>query len=88
MRHVFEEKKFNESFLVFFWKTKVSIGSHLDTVRPHLILSDWAENFSGDTYDYISEAVLSFFNNLTFFFFKKKFQKVLWKTGFLAFRTL
>ena len=72
MRHVFEEKTFNEGFGGVSGKPWFFIGPHLDTVRPHEIFSDWAENFSGDTYDYISEVVLSFFKNLTFFFVGKK----------------
>ena len=33
------------------------IGPYLATVRPHQKLSDWAENFSAGTYDYISEVL-------------------------------
>ncbi len=58
--------------MVFYEKPWFSIGSHLATGNPFLTLSDLAENFFGDTYDYISEVVLSFFKNLTFFFFYKK----------------
>ena len=58
--------------MVFYEKPWFSIGSHLATVRVHQNLSDLAENFFGDTYDYISEVVLSFFKNLTFFFFNKE----------------
>jgi hypothetical protein len=57
--------------MVFYEKLWFSMGSHLDTENPFLTLSDRAENFFGDTYDYISEVVLSFFKNLTFFFFNK-----------------
>ena len=45
---------------------------HLATGNPYLNLSDWAENFFEDTYDYISEVILSFSKNLTFFFVDKK----------------
>jgi hypothetical protein len=38
-------------------------------------LSDWAEIFFVDTYDYISEVVLGFFENLTFIIFNKKIRK-------------
>ena len=55
--------------MVFYEKPWFYIGSHLATVRTHQTLSDLAENFFGDTYDYISEVVLSFFKNLIFFFF-------------------
>ena len=58
--------------MVFYEKLWFSRGSHLDTDNPFLTLSDWAENFFGDTYGYISEVVLSFFKNLTFFFVGKK----------------
>jgi hypothetical protein len=34
-------------------------------------LSDWAEKFFAVTYGYMSEVVLSFFENLTFFFIKR-----------------
>jgi hypothetical protein len=61
--------------MAFYEKPWFSIGFHLDTDNPFLTLSDWAENFFGDTYDYISEVVLSFFKNLTFFFFIKKIRK-------------
>jgi hypothetical protein len=55
--------------MIFYEKPWFSIGSHLATDNPFLTFSDWAENFFGDTYDYISEVVLSFFKNLTFFLF-------------------
>ena len=63
-------KKFSKAvFIVFYKKLWFSIGPHLHTVRAHQNLSDLTENFFGDTYNYISELVLSFFKNLTFFFF-------------------
>ncbi len=71
-RHVFEEEIFFKNFLDFFLKLWFSIGSHLATGRPHQNFSDWAEIFFVDTYDYISDVILSFFENLTFFFFYNK----------------
>jgi hypothetical protein len=57
-------------------KFSFSICPHLDIVRPHHTLSDWTEIFFGDiTYDYISEVVSSFFENLSFLFFYKKIHK-------------
>jgi hypothetical protein len=58
--------------MVFYEKPWSSKGSHLATDNPLLTLSDLAEHFFGDTYEYISEVVLSSFKNLTFFFFYKK----------------
>ena len=71
MRHVFEKKKIRTGFPIFFFKLLFSMRPHLATVRPNQTLSEWAENFSADTYDYISEVILSIFKNLTFFHFYK-----------------
>ena len=68
-RYVFEEKFFQEGFHGFSVKPWFSIDPHLAMGNPHQNLSDWAENFFADSYDYISEVVLRFFKNLTFFFF-------------------
>ena len=51
---------------------------HLATDNPPRKLSECAENFFGDTYDHISEVLLSFFKNLTFFLFNKKIHKEFW----------
>ena len=58
--------------MVFYEKPWFSIGTHLAKDNPFLTLSDWTENFFVDSYDYISEVVLSFFENLAFFYFYKK----------------
>ena len=69
---VFEEKILKRFSGEFSRKPWFSIGSHLAKDNPFLTLSDWAENFFGKSYDYISEVVLSFFENLAFFYFYKK----------------
>jgi hypothetical protein len=50
---------------------------HLATVRPHQTVFDRTENFFLEIpmTNYISEAVSSFFQNLTFFYFYKKVPK-------------
>jgi hypothetical protein len=58
--------------MVFHEKVWFSIGSHFAMGNPFLTFADWTESFFRDTYDYISEAVLRIFKNLTFFFFKLK----------------
>ena len=72
IRHVFEEKILSGCFQKNFRKIWLFIGSHLATVRDPKKLSDLPENFSGDSYDSISEVVLSFCKNLTFFIFNYK----------------
>ena len=69
IRDVFEEKILSGCFQKIFQKIWLFIGSHLGTVRDPKKWSDLPENFSGDSYDSISEVVLSFCENLTFFIF-------------------
>ena len=72
MRHMFEKKNFQTFLEEFSRKPWFSIGSHLAKDNIFLIFSDWTENFFGKSYDYISEVVLSFSENLAFFYFYKK----------------
>ena len=58
--------------MVFDEELWFSIGLHLDMGRGWKKSSDWAEIFTGDTYHYISEVLLSVFKNFASFFFYKE----------------